>query len=80
MQLSDIRRRVKRLEQLAKGLAKEVSIIREADDPLLYRERKQYLTSIQDAIAGADAARVILTRVVLRMEGADPASQLPERT
>jgi hypothetical protein len=52
MRLTDFRRRVKRLDQLAKGLAKEVSIIREADDPLFYRERKQYLTSIQDAIDG----------------------------
>jgi hypothetical protein len=69
MQLTDIRRRVKRLEQLAKGLAREVSIIRKANDALLYRERKQYLASIQDAIAGADAARVILARVVQRLEG-----------
>jgi hypothetical protein len=78
MRLTDIRRRAKRLEQLAKGLAKEVSIIRKADDPLLHRERKQYLSSIQDAIAGADAVRAILARVVQRMEGADPANQLPE--
>jgi hypothetical protein len=41
LQLTDIRRRVKRLERLAMGLAKEVSIIRKADDPLLSRERKQ---------------------------------------
>jgi hypothetical protein len=79
MQLTDIRRRVKRLEQLAKGLAKEVSTIREADDPLLYRERKQYLTSIQDAIVGVDAARVILARVVQRMESAEASGQVPER-
>jgi hypothetical protein len=68
VQLADIRPRVNRLEQLAKGLAKEVSIIRAADDPLLYRERKQYLTSIQDARAGADAARVILARAAQRLE------------
>jgi hypothetical protein len=80
MQLTDIRRRVKRLEQLTKGLAKEVSIIRAADGPLLDRERKQYRASIQDALAGADAARVILARVVQRMVGADLASQLPERS
>jgi hypothetical protein len=79
MQLTDIRRRVKRLERLAMGLAKEVSIIGAADDPLLYRERKLYLTSIQDALVGADTARVILARVVQRLESAGPTGHLPER-
>jgi hypothetical protein len=36
---------------------------------LLFRERRQYLAGIQDALAGAEAARVVLEGVVKRMEG-----------
>jgi hypothetical protein len=43
MQRTDVRRRVKRLERLAMGLARESNIIGKGEDPLLYRERKQYL-------------------------------------
>jgi hypothetical protein len=35
----------------------------------LLRERRQYLTAIQEALAGADQARVVLVGVVKRMEG-----------
>jgi hypothetical protein len=40
-----------------------------AEDLLLSRERKQYLAAVQDALAGADTARVVLAGVVKRMEG-----------
>jgi hypothetical protein len=40
-----------------------------AEDVLLFRERRQYLRAIQDALAGAEAARVVLAGVVRRMEG-----------
>jgi hypothetical protein len=36
---------------------------------LPFRERKQYLRAVQDALAGAEAARVVLTGVVKRMGG-----------
>jgi hypothetical protein len=62
-------RRIIRLERLAKGLAREVELQRGAEDVLLFRERKQYLAGIQDALAGADAARVVLAGVVKRLEG-----------
>jgi hypothetical protein len=39
-----------------------------AEDQLLFRDRKQYLTAIQDALAGAEAAGVVLAGVVKRME------------
>ena len=44
-----------------------MALQREAEDQLLFRERKQYLTAIQDALAGAEAARVVLAGVVNRM-------------
>jgi hypothetical protein len=39
---------------------------------LLFRERKQYLAGIQDALAGAEAARVVLEGVVKRMGPGEP--------
>jgi hypothetical protein len=68
MNLADLQARVRRLDQLARGLAKEVSLWKECDDPLLYLERKAYLGAIQDILAGAEAARVVLAKVVQRLE------------
>jgi hypothetical protein len=66
--LADIKARITRLEQLARGLAREVTLQKEDDGPLLFRERRQYLHAIQDALVGADEARVGLAGVVKRME------------
>ena len=68
MNLSDLRARVRRLDQLARGLAKEVTLWKSCNDPLLYLERKAYLGGIQDALAGAEAARVVLAKVMQRLE------------
>jgi hypothetical protein len=37
-----------------------VGLQRGAEDVLLFRERRQYLRGIQDVLAGAEAARVVL--------------------
>ena len=66
--LVDLKARIERLGQLERGFAREVALQREAEDQLLFRERKQYLTAIQDALAGAEAAGVVLAGVVKRME------------
>jgi hypothetical protein len=42
-----------------------------AEDVLLFRERRQYLLAVQDALAGAEAARVVLEEVVRRMGAAE---------
>ena len=60
LELADIKARVARLERLTRGLAKEAGMQRRAEDVLLFRERRQYLRAIQEALAGADAARVVL--------------------
>jgi hypothetical protein len=39
-------------------------------DLLLFSERKRYLKEIHHALSGADAARLILARVVQRLERA----------
>jgi hypothetical protein len=66
LQVRDLKGRVARL---AKGFAKEVVLQRGSDDLLLYRERKQYLGAIQDALAGVEAARVTLAGAVRRLRG-----------
>ena len=68
MNLTDLRGRVRRLDQLARGLAKEVTWWKASDDPLLYLERRAYLNAIQDALAGIEAARVVLARARQRLE------------
>jgi hypothetical protein len=66
--LADLKGRIARLERLARGLAREVELRRRSGDLLLAQERKQYLAAVQDALAGAEAARVVLAGVVQRME------------
>jgi hypothetical protein len=68
MTLKELQARVDRLDQLGRGLSKEVTIWRKGDDPLLYLERKAYLGAIQDALAGVETARVLLAKVCQRLE------------
>jgi hypothetical protein len=67
--LAGLKKRIRRLDRLARGLAKEMGPQRGAEDVLLFRERRQYLRGIQEALAGAGSARVVLAGVVKRMEG-----------
>ena len=69
--LADLKGRIERLDRLARGLAKEVALQRGAEDVLLFRERRQYLRAIQEALAGAEAARVVLEGAVKRMGAAE---------
>jgi hypothetical protein len=69
MNLAGLKARVRRLDALARGLAMEVILWQPCDDPLLYVERQAYLRAVRDALAGAEAARVVLAKVVQRMGG-----------
>jgi hypothetical protein len=60
MNLDDLSARVERLDQLSLGLAKEEVLTPPMEYPLLLLERKAYLTAIQDALSGVEAARVTL--------------------
>jgi hypothetical protein len=68
MSVDEIKRHIERLEKLARGFSVEVGRWKGAADPLLYRERKAYLGAVQDALAGVEAAPVVLAGVVRRME------------
>jgi hypothetical protein len=67
IRVSDIEARLRRLEELTRGLSREVSLWKEGNDPLLYLERRAYLNGVQDALAGVEAARVVLVRAVGRL-------------
>ncbi len=58
IQLHGIKARVVRLDELARALRKEIVTIKDADDPLLYLERKQYLNAMLNALAGLEEARL----------------------
>jgi hypothetical protein len=69
MGLADMKARIERLDKVARGFSLEVGRWKGAADPLLFRERKAYLGAVQDALAGVEAARVVLVGVVRRIEG-----------
>jgi hypothetical protein len=60
MTVDNLEARARRLDRLVRGLRKEVVLIREADDPLLYRERQDYLQALREAVGGLEGARVTL--------------------
>jgi hypothetical protein len=68
LDLNDLRKRVQRLEELSRGLAREILLWRECNDPLLYRERQDYLKAIREAWAGVEGARVLLAKARQRLE------------
>jgi hypothetical protein len=74
MNLTDLAARVRRLDELMRGLAKEVALWKVGNDPLLYPERKAYLKGIQDALAGVEAARVVLAKARQRLSEDDKVS------
>jgi hypothetical protein len=78
--VTDVEARVRRLEELTRGLSKEVELWKAGGDPLLYLERKSYLNAIQDALAGAEAARVVLAKALsrVRKDAQQPAAAEPE--
>jgi hypothetical protein len=66
--VADLAARVRRLDELTRGLAKEVVLWKENDDPLLFVERRAYLKAIGDALAGVESARVILAQARQRIK------------
>jgi hypothetical protein len=68
--LPDLAARCRRLEALTVGLMRECAVIAEADDPLLYLERRAYLAAVRGAVSGLESARVVLAKARQRIEGA----------
>ena len=72
MNLHDIAARVKGLDQLSSGLAKEIVIWKLYNDPLLHRERQHYLAAMRQVSSGMEGARVSLGKAKQRLEGPRP--------
>jgi hypothetical protein len=64
MNLTDLRARMQRLVKLAEGLAKEASLWKNCNAPVLYVHRLEYMEGIQDAVSGLDKARVALAKMI----------------
>ncbi len=69
MNLKGLESRVNHLDQLSHGLAMEEILWKEGNDPLLYRERQDYLAAIRAALSGVERARVTLAKVRQRLRG-----------
>jgi len=68
MNLADLVGRIRRLEQLSRGLTRELALWKACNDPLLYLERRTYLGQIQNASNAVEAARAVLVKVRQRLE------------
>jgi hypothetical protein len=68
LEVKHIAARVVRLDELIRGLAREVVTWKECNDPLLYLERKMYLKALQDGLGGLEEARVVLAGARQRLE------------
>jgi hypothetical protein len=77
IRVADVDKRVRRLENRTRGLSQEIALWKEGSDPLLYLERRAYLNAIQDALAGIEAARVVLGRASQRIS-TSPVREEPE--
>jgi hypothetical protein len=64
MTVDNLAARARRLDRLAMGLMKEVVLMREADDPLLYLERLAYVEALRRPVAGLEGARVTLAKAL----------------
>jgi hypothetical protein len=63
----EMRARVGRLLELARGFAAEVKRWQDSAGPLLPVEKQEYLRGLYDALAGADETRVVLEKAVKRL-------------
>jgi len=60
--------RERRLDQLSRGIALEISVVAKADDPLLYLERQAYLAGLREMLGGVEGARVVLAKARQRLD------------
>ena len=67
--LPEILARVRRLDELARGLSRELELWRTSGDPLLYLERRAYLNAVHNALAALEEARIVLAGAAQRTEG-----------
>jgi hypothetical protein len=62
MNLTDLRVRIRRLEQLVAGLTKELVLWKDCNAPILYVDRLEYTEGVDRAIHGPEKARVAMAK------------------
>lgn len=67
MRLADITARVRRLDQLSRGIARELQIASKVD-LLQYRERRDYFDAMRRVWVGLENARAALAKARRRIE------------
>ena len=67
--------RIRRLERLSIGVARETQLVGQADI-FLYRERREYLDALNKMCAGLESARVALVKAKHRL---DARAERPKR-
>jgi hypothetical protein len=72
---AELEARLRRMEELSRGLEREAARWRAGDDPLLHAERAAYLAAIREASAGVEAARAALAGATRRMSKAQGADE-----
>jgi hypothetical protein len=65
---ADLGMRIQRLEDPALGLHQDRVAWEEAEDPLLYLERRAYLAAIRTALRGVEDARVTLAKACQQLD------------
>jgi hypothetical protein len=58
----NLTKRIDRLEVLIRSLNREAIVIRRGEDPLLYLERRAYLSALGGAVSGLETARIVLVK------------------
>ncbi len=68
MNRRDLEARMRRIEVLVRGLGLEESLWRKCSAPVLAVDRIEYMKALGDAIRALETARVMLARMIRRLE------------
>ena len=68
MSAADLTARIRRLDRLSLGVARETQLVGESDI-FLYRERREYLDALHGMASGLEGARVSLVKARRRLVG-----------
>lgn len=70
MKWREIEARIKRLDELTRGLSTEHRVVEKDPFPLHYAERNEYLAALRKMIQGSEEARVTLVKARQRNDAA----------
>jgi hypothetical protein len=71
----DLERRIKRFDELIRGLSEESRIVHKTHTPMVYVEKAAYLAAVTEAIHGLEAARRALDLTLSSLAEEERAKQ-----